>query len=337
VARRESGDKLRVWRIADGSEVLIEPPAGIEGQAFSSDSRHLIVGQRGEFIRFELTTGREINRWKLPEKAEVWSIELHPDNRRAAVCYADAEVVSIYDTEKGELVADLPIGPSQNPVVAWHPDGTRLAVGASRFIQIWDVETRIQQATLQGHDQQVESLSFHPNGSLLASRSWDGVLRLTDFATGRALLEMPLLVNPHFSRDGRWLGVLRHGEDAQLLEAIMAPDYRTFGEGEGVYLEGDLSPNNQLLAVNRDELGVHIWDLSHGRKVTKLAGGLPIFRPDGRELFVCNADGLHRRNGLPSLLAHCHRTPGCCRAFGSLGLVQVQPEFEKYNESGKAP
>jgi serine/threonine protein kinase/WD40 repeat protein len=295
VARLESGDKLRVWRVADGVEVLQEPLAHVTGRAFSRDSRYLLLGQWGEVVRFDLTTGREVNRWKLPDLASVWMLAYHPDNRRVAVCYVDSKIVSIYDTEKGELVAELPVGPSRNCVASWHPDGTILAVGTSRFIQLWDVEARNKRATLEGHVQQVESLSFHPDGTLLASRSWDGVLRLLDVATGRALLQMPLLVDPQFSRDGRWLGVLQHGEDAQMLEAITAPEYRTLGDGEGDYIEGDLSPDNRLLAINRGGAGIYVWDLTSGREVAVLSGGLPLFHPDGRELLISNAEGLHRR------------------------------------------
>ncbi|QJW98402.1 WD40 repeat domain-containing serine/threonine-protein kinase [Frigoriglobus tundricola] len=288
------GTTLRVWRVADGVEALSERPARIGGLAFSRDSRYLIVGRGNAVIRFDLATGREVNRWRCPEKTEVWSVAFHPDNKRAAVCYADAEVVSIYDTETGEPVAHLPVGPTAAAVAAWHPDGSRLAVGSTDFIQVWDLETRSKRAQFEGRVQPVESLSFHPNGSLLASRSWDGVLRLLDASTGRAVLEMPLLVDPQFSRDGRWLGVLQHGEDAQLLEAVTAPEYRTLGEG-GDYLDGDLSPDNRLLAVSCGGLGIRIWDLAHDREVANLAGGLPLFRPDGREFFVCDADGLHRR------------------------------------------
>ena len=166
---------------------------------------------------------------------------------------------------------------------------------ASRYIQLWDVETRSKLATLEGHVQQVASLAFHPDGTLLASQSWDGVLRLWDVATGRALLQMPLLVDPQFSRDGRWLGVLQHGEDAQLLEAVAAPEYRTLGDGQGEYYEGDLSPDNRLLAVNRGDDGVRLWDLTTGLEIAKLPGGLALFCPDGRELVISNGDGLHRR------------------------------------------
>ena len=35
---------------------------------------------------------------------------------------------------------------------------------------LWDVSSRIQLATLQGHKKTVESVSFSPDGSLLAVR-----------------------------------------------------------------------------------------------------------------------------------------------------------------------
>ncbi len=294
VARLGKDDELRVWRVADSDEVLPEPTeAGT--LAFSRDSRYLLVGRGDVVVRFDLATGREVNRWQVRDRTSVWSLAYHPDNRRVAICSGKAEVVSVYDSENGGLVADLPVGPNFNPVVSWHPDGTILAVSTSRLIQLWDVEAGAKRATLEGHVQPVEAISFHPDGTMLASRSWDGVLRLSDVATGRALLQMPLLVDPQFSRDGRWLGVLQHGEDAQLLEAIPAPEYRSLGDGAGEYLEGDLSPDNRFLAVNRADAGVRVWDLAAAREVAVLPGGLPLFRPDGRELLIATADGLHRR------------------------------------------
>lgn len=296
VARLESGDKLQVWRVADGSEVFREPLVQVGGRAFSRDSRYLLVGQPGAVVRFDLTTGREANRWKLPEPLSAWDFAFHPDNRRVAIYYEYADKISIYDMERGTFIADLPVGRFRNPVAVWHPDGQRLAVGTSRFIQLWDVNTRSRLAVLEGHFQQVDTVSFHPDGTLLASRSWDGMLCLWDVATGRSLLQMPLHAGPQFSRDGRWLGVLQHGEDAQLLEAVAAPEYRTLGDGQGTYYEGDLSPDNRLFAVNCGAQGVRLWDLTTGREVAQLPGGLPLFHPDGRELLICSADGLHRRS-----------------------------------------
>src|SRR5262249_44254437 len=155
---------------------------------------------------FDLETGQELNRWELPRQTQASYLAFHPDNRRLAVGYRSWDHASVYDVTTGKPVAHLPVGPIREQVVAWHPDGERLAVSRSEpAIQIWDVTATRKLATLQGHVQLVTYLTFHPAGDLLASTSWDGVLRLWDPATGRQLMQVPLTVFPRFSSDGRWL------------------------------------------------------------------------------------------------------------------------------------
>ncbi|HEV3117273.1 MAG TPA: WD40 repeat domain-containing serine/threonine protein kinase, partial [Gemmataceae bacterium] len=281
LARMDSGRKVRMWRVSDGEEVLPELPARISGLAFSLNSRQLVVDHEGWILRFDVATGKELNRWQLPEKARAWGLAFHPDNRRLAIAYDDASIVSVYDSKKGELLANLPVGAGRQQAVAWHPDGTRLAVAQSQFIQIWDVDAKCQLATLEGHVQQVISLTFHPQGTLLASQSWDGVLRLWDPMTGRQLMQLPLLVHLHFSSDGRWLGVAERGEEAHLLEVTTTDEYRTLenklGAWRGGNADGDISPDGTLLAVNMGTDGVYVWDLASGRQVADLPAGIPVF------------------------------------------------------------
>jgi serine/threonine protein kinase/WD40 repeat protein len=294
-ARLETGDRLRVWRIADGNEVLPKPLPKVAAWAFSGDSRHLVVVRPGAAERLDLETGRQLDRWKLPGAFKPWIVAFHPDHRQVAISYVDAEFVSIYDSEKGAQVAELPVGNGSFKVVAWHPDGARLAISDTRFIEIWDVDARCKRATLEGHVQQVAALSFHPEGRLLASHSWDGVLRLWDVATGRSHLQMSLLIVPRFSRDGRWVGMLQHGEEAQLLEATTAPEYRTLGDGQSDHFEGEISPDDRLLAISRSRDSVCICDLTTARQIATTRAGLPVFRPDGRELLTSSEVGLERR------------------------------------------
>src|SRR5262245_65619110 len=68
LARLEDGYKLRVWRLADRESVLREEPRQIFGWTFSPDSRQLAVGQQGWILRFDLATGRELNRWRSEER-----------------------------------------------------------------------------------------------------------------------------------------------------------------------------------------------------------------------------------------------------------------------------
>jgi eukaryotic-like serine/threonine-protein kinase len=109
-------------------------------------------------------------------------------------------------------VAAFPIAQSTQELVAWHPAGKLLAAaGSDPRIQIWDLETKLKVATLEGAAQQVTALSFHPGVGLLAAGSWDGVVRLWDPAAARQVMEIPFGPDVRFSQDGRWLGFRRSG------------------------------------------------------------------------------------------------------------------------------
>jgi eukaryotic-like serine/threonine-protein kinase len=268
---------LRVWRVAGGQRVLPDDLHECQAHAFSPDGRRLAVGWQEWILCFDLATGREVKRWRLPTRAHT--LAFRPDNRALAVGYSSPKVASVYDAEDGTLLADLPVGAMHAQVVAWHPDGERLAVaGSDPRIQIWDVAARRQVAILAGHVQNVTELTFHPEGGLVASYSWDGVLRLWDPATGRPLLQLPLTIEGRlrFSGDGRWLGAVLHGEQAELLEVTPSREYRTLMSSAGVtglsYNRGDFSPDGRLLVVGIDE-GTHLWDLKSGRELAALPAG----------------------------------------------------------------
>ena len=147
-----------VWFSPDGGEhwrrsrmnLPFEAEPGeiqIRSLAVSAHNPHHVLAGSEAGLYLSEDNGAQWNLIESPAgNRQIWSVAFHPDNHRVAVCYVNAKVVSIYDTEKGELVANLPVGPTSNAVAAWHPDGTRLAVGSSRFIQIWDVKTRRKKA-----------------------------------------------------------------------------------------------------------------------------------------------------------------------------------------------
>jgi eukaryotic-like serine/threonine-protein kinase len=266
---------LHVWRVADGQPALHDEPRSCRAFAFSPDGRQLAVAQQAWAICFDLATGQEVRRWGLQGLA--CALAFGPDNRKLAVGYFGSSIVSVYDAASGALVAALPVGAMSDQVVAWHPDGERLAVaGSDPRIQIWNVAARRKVATLEGHAQQVPALTFHPDGGLLASLSWDGLLLLWDPSTGRQLLRLPSIGAPQFSADGHWLGLTWDGERPNLLEVTSSREYRTLvsgaGAGKGGCGYGDISPDGRLLAVGMEE-GARLWDLRSGREVAVLPAG----------------------------------------------------------------
>jgi serine/threonine protein kinase/WD40 repeat protein len=266
------GCAVRVWRLSDGREVLQSGPRECRIHAFSPDSRRLAVGQRDRVLCFDLVTGQNLMSWRLP--ARVHSLAFHPDNVRLAVGYRNFHVASVYDVSSGALLTDLPVGSVANHVVAWHPDGVRLAVaGADARIQIWNVAATRRVALLEGHAQPVTELSFHPEGNLLTSHGWDGQVLLWHPSSGRQLMRLTSVGEPQFSTDGRWLGLVKHGEDSDLLEVTPNREYRTLVASEGTgapgFCYGAISPDGLVLAVGMDH-GTRLWDLHSGLELATL-------------------------------------------------------------------
>src|SRR5262249_31221418 len=63
------GQTLSVWRVADGQRVLAGDLRDCRVHAFSPDGRCLAVGQQQWAMCFDLATGREVRRWRLPTTA----------------------------------------------------------------------------------------------------------------------------------------------------------------------------------------------------------------------------------------------------------------------------
>jgi serine/threonine protein kinase/WD40 repeat protein len=279
------GYVLHVWRVADGKPALGDGLRGCRSHAFSPDGQRLAVCCQDQVLCFDLATGQEVKRWRLPASAQ--SLAFHSDNRKLAVGYFNARPVSVYDAASGALLTDLPVGPMSAQIVAWHPDGERLAVaGSDPRIRIWNVAAKRNVATLEGHAQRVTTLTFHPDGELLASHGWDGQLLLWHPSSGRRLLPLTSVTAPRFSTDGRWLGVVWEGDRADLLEVTPTREYRTLvssvGAGRGWYgYYGDISPDGRLLVVGMDE-GARLWDLHTGRELAALPAGTSFGFFDGR-------------------------------------------------------
>jgi serine/threonine protein kinase/WD40 repeat protein len=360
VPHLEAGDTLKVWRVADRTPVLRQAPPRTQGWAFTSDSRHLAIGQQGCIVRFDLETGLELNRWPLPEARRANALAFSPDDQLVAVGYLNSSFASVHNAQSGKLVARFPVGPIVRQVVAWHPDGERLAVaGSDPRIQIWNVPAASKIATLEGHLQEVMILDFHPGGSLLVSNSWDGTARLWDPATGRQLLHFSGTARCDFSRDGRWLGLARNGEQTQLLEVAPTREFRTLSFGAGSRVgneasEHDISPDGRILAQTVDDT-VRLFHLATGRELAVLPPGRPVFQSN-RELLIAGEGGLAcwpiqpvpaagelrigppRTVALPALPSRAARTADgrmlaiVCERAGGIGLLvdlathSVRPE-----------
>ena len=146
-------------------------------------------------------------------------------------------------------------------------------------------------AGLEGHTSNVNSVSFSPDGSMLASGSWDDTIRLWDVATGaplRTLEGHTSDVNSvSFSPDG---SMLASGSwDIRLWDVATGAPLRTLRGHTDSVDSVSFSPDGSMLASGSWDYTIRLWDVATGAPLRTLRGHTNrvysvSFSPDGSML-----------------------------------------------------
>jgi serine/threonine protein kinase len=153
--------------------------------------------------------------------------------------------------------------------------------------------------TLTGHTDEVWSVSFSPDGSLLASGSEDKTIKLWRVADG---LEVRTLTGPtnwvrsvSFSPDGRLLASGSVDNTIKLWRVADGSLVRTLTGHTGFVFSVSFSPDGSLLASGSEDKTIKLWRVADGSLVRTLTGhtlwvSSVSFSPDGRLLASGSVD-----------------------------------------------
>jgi WD40 repeat protein len=188
-------------------------------------------------------------------------------------------------------------------------------------------------ATLSGHERDVTSCAFSPDGRLLATTSKDGI-RLWDVSTGRisdALAGRKSVV-PHgctFSPDGKLLAVTGSDKTARIWDVASGTEIMTFAGHKGPVYGCAFSPDGRLLATTSTDRTIKLWGVSTGKNIGTLTGHRGsvygcAFSPDGRLLVTAGAETIllwdvNLGETIMTLAGHTNFANGC--AFSPDGLL----------------
>ena len=293
IFRAGADGTTRVWELntSDGSM----QPFGASSQAVFSPDGDIIATIADGLNCVQLwdaTTGQQLRQLPSIASEHIDSIAFSPKDQHllAVGCSGPQQVshITLWDieamTERARLAGatDLPnfrLRSESGSVsaLAFSPDGKFLVAGfgskstlgwqTSAFpLKVWEMETRQLIHHLTGHTGFCVSLDFSPDGSLLASGSYDG----------QAII---------WSTD-KW----------KSRQKLVNPD----SEGSKSYIQGmvndvSFSPDGATLAMASSASNVHLWDLNTGKHKATLAGHVGrlislVFSPDGRTLATGGTD-----------------------------------------------
>ena len=128
-------------------------------------------------------------------------------------------------------------------------------------------------ASLEGHTREVNSVAFSPDGSRLASGSWDRTVNLWDVATERQIATFSAgielgVFSVAFSPDGKILAIAAY----QLSLWDVATERRIATLPGGQPTSVAFSPDGKKLAVGTWDLTVEVWDVATRERIATLEG-----------------------------------------------------------------
>ena len=158
--------------------------------------------------------------------------------------------------------------------------------------------SRQEIATLEGHTNWVWSVSLSPDGTLLASGSSDGTIKLWDVARRQEIgsnSSLAAVLAVVFSPDGT---MLASGSDGaiRLWDVASRQEIATFAEHTNWVNSVSFSSNGRLLASGSSDGTIKLWDMASRQEIATLEGNTSevravSFSPDEALLAAGLADG----------------------------------------------
>ena len=268
LAVRHQDGWVRLWNLNEPRLILTNAMREFsQAVDFRPDDQVVAVADGQKEVRLhETATGRMLRAMACAESPEL--VVFSPNGQLLAVATVPNTVL-VFEANTGTLVARM-IHPASLTSLAWHPDGRRLATAShDRQVRVWNAVAGQIISVLAGHGEEVHGVAFHPNGELLLSGGFDGLI-LWRLATAERLLVLPgNRFEPRFGRAGdRFCVKTMPIGSMEVCELAAEFPVRSLGDKQPLASQKSLafSRHGRWLACT-DALGLRWFDTQTGAEI----------------------------------------------------------------------
>jgi WD40 repeat protein len=299
IATGSNASTVKVWDVMSGKEtaMFITQNSGISSVAFSPDGKRLATGSwDGTSKIWDVETTESLI--TLRNAYYVSGVAFSPDGKSLAIGSWDG-TAKIWDIEMNKEATTFGHAYAVN-CISFSPDGKRLAAGLggryeeNNVVKIWPIPTiegiSFQDTiTLRGYQTPILSVSFSPNGYLLATGSNDPEVKIWNVKSGK---ESFSIRHEHansvaFSPIGDLLATGSTNKTIEVWDLQKSKKLRCFSHQDYVSSVA-FSPDGKQLASGSGDNTVKIWDIKNGEESVlfnqKEYVGNIAFSPDGKRL-----------------------------------------------------
>jgi uncharacterized protein with WD repeat len=306
-------------------------PSGFHLPHASMSHRHIVA-------LLMKVTGRQLH----GHTSSVNAVAFFPDGRHI-ISGSDDQSIRIWRVNTGTVVTVLPATKSGSGLssIACSPDGLRIAYSSDASDICVRHVTNQQTLLCRGHTDQVSSVTFSPDGTLIASASFDKTIRTWDTETGVTQMVFAgykslQLQSVAFSPDGSQIA---SGSDEGLVRVW---DTKTgqrlstlYGPADGVTSVAFSPTGTQIVSGYQDNT-IRIWKLKTRRQIA-LRGHVEsvvsvAVSPDGQHLVSGSLDGSVRIWDVKtrqSIVLKEHGDPVRSVAFSPNGMCVASGSMDK--------
>lgn len=300
---------IGIWNLTDGTlanQIVLE--AAVPGSiAVNPDGTELAVGMFDGTIRLLNADSGEERLLLTGHSALVTRLAFSPDGTRILSGSLD-RTLRLWDAASGEQVLQID-SPGAILNVAYSPDGLYAASSSGdsdisaqaqspvrdRTVRVWDLATGEEVQRFEPNSGFVRSVTFSPNGRVVAAGTWDqengGRIHLWSVATGEIVTTLyghtDIITSVAFSADGRLVYSGSWDRTLRVWNLTTSLEIQRFQGHHDRVLAMKISPNGEYVLTGTGNAGnnvpdpqvdlaadpsVWLWDLKSRVQIRALEG-----------------------------------------------------------------